>query len=224
MGILNLPASRGSPLPRDRQTSLQREQTEDARATCVVPALFRLVGSLNKSALEQSLGDIVLRHEVLRTRAFESVPISLFDLRSHPENQREFLARQIASEEAIRPFDLASGPLLRASLFQLRDHEHLLLLSAHDIAFDDISAELAIRELAILYNARITGRPPSLPDLPVQYSGLLRHASDARSRTTPRLLEKTLSGLSQYASAFDGPAAPSSPNIREREREVALIQ
>jgi amino acid adenylation domain-containing protein len=183
MGIPYLPTSLGSPLSPRQKASWKREQTEDTRATCIVPALFRLQGSVNRPALKQSLDDIVRRHEVLRTvyhgEPFESVLkpgysvfVSMFDLRSHPENEREFLAQQIAREESSRPFDLTRDQMLRASLLQLRDHEHLLLLTAHDIAYDGVSAELTLRELAILYNARITGRHLSLPDLPIQYSDL----------------------------------------------------
>ncbi len=183
MGIPYLPTSLDSPLSRRQKASWKRQQTENTRATCIVPAFFRLKGSVNRSALKQSLDDIVRRHKVLRTvyygEHFGSVPkpgysvfVSMFDLRSHPENQREFLAQDIAREETIRPFDLTRDQMLRASLLQLRDHEHLLLLIAHDIAYDGVSAELTLRELAILYNARITGRHPILPDLPVQYSDL----------------------------------------------------
>jgi amino acid adenylation domain-containing protein len=188
MGILT--ASLSSPMSRRQEASWKREQTEDTRATCIVPVLFRLQGSVNRPALEQSLGDIVLRHEVLRTayygEHFESVVkpeysvfVSMFDLRSHPENEREFLAQQIAREESSRAFDLAQDRMLRASLLQLQDHEHLLVLIAHDIAYDGVSAELTLRELAILYNARITGRPLSLPDLPIQYSDLTRVQLDS---------------------------------------------
>src|ERR1019366_10134148 len=91
MGML--PASLNSPLSRRQEASGKRERTEDTRATCIVPVVVRLQGSVNRSALEQSLGDIVLRHEVLRTayygEHFESVVkpgysvfVSMFDLRS----------------------------------------------------------------------------------------------------------------------------------------------
>ena len=190
MGIPYLATSLDSPLSSRQKASWKREQTEDTRATCVVPALFRLQGPLNKLALKQSLDDVVRRHEVLRTvyygEHFESVvkpgysvSVSMFDLRSRPENEREFLARQIAREESSRPFDLTRDQMLRASLLQLRDHEHLLLLIGHDIAYDGVSAELTLRELAILYNARITGQHPSLPDLPIQYSDLTRAQIDS---------------------------------------------
>ena len=193
MGIPYLPACLNSSLSHRQKASWKREQTEDARATCIIPVLLRLQGLVNKSALEHSLGEIVLRHEVLRTgyqgENCESVPrpgnpvlISMFDLRSHPENEREFLAQQIAIEEASRPFDLTRDQMLRASLVQLREYEHLLVLTAHEIAYDDFSAELTLRELAMLYNARITGSPLSLPDLPVQYSDLTRVQTDSEAK------------------------------------------
>jgi len=180
--------------------------------------IFRLQGLVNKSALEYSLGDIVLRHEVLRTayhgescgsvpKPGDSVFVSMFDLRSYPENEREFLAQQIAREEASRPFDLKRDQMLRASLLQLRDHEHLLVLTVHDIAYDGVSAELTLRELAIFYNARITGRPLSLLDLPIHYSDLERARIDSEGKKDrdqpPRILEETSRRQSQCDSALD---------------------
>ena len=193
MGIPYLPAALNSSLSQRQNASWKREQTEDTSATCIVPILFRLQGVVNKSALEHSLGDIVLRHQVLRTaypgencesvfKAGDSVFVSMFDLRSHPENEREFMAQQMAREEASRPFDLTRDQMLRASILQLRDHEHLLVLTAHDIAYDGVSAELTLRELAILYNARISGRPLSLPDPAIQYSNLTRVQIDSEGK------------------------------------------
>src|SRR5207249_5485597 len=68
------------------------------------------------------------------------------------------------------PFDLARGPLLRASLPKLDRQEHLLLLTIHHIAFDGWSMTLLCEELAALYGAFSAGRPSPLPELPIQYS------------------------------------------------------
>src|SRR5580765_70048 len=147
MGISNLPTSLDSPLFHRQKASWKRAQADGTRATCIVTVFFRLQGSVNRPALKQSLDDIVRRHEVLRTvyhgEHFEpvlnpgySVVVPMFDLRSHPENEREFLVQQIARVESIRPFDLTRDQMLRASLLQLRDDEHVLLLTAHDIAYD----------------------------------------------------------------------------------------
>src|SRR5262249_54005960 len=93
---------------------------------------IRLKGTLNKTALEKSLNEIIKRHEALRTtfdvrqgRAIQIVlpslrlGISIADLRGFPEQERLPIATRMAVEDARRPFDLANGPLLRASLLHL---------------------------------------------------------------------------------------------------------
>ena len=78
--------------------------------------------------------------------------------------------RQLAREEAQRPFDLVRGPLLRESLLRLSRDEHVLLLGVHHIVSDGWSMDILLRELAALYGAFAAGRPSPLPELPVQYA------------------------------------------------------
>ena len=72
--------------------------------------------------------------------------------------------------EAKTPFDLSAGPLLRTTLYQLGDEDHILALTIHHIAIDGWSVKLLMHELASYYAAAIEGRSPTLPDLPVQYA------------------------------------------------------
>ena len=99
-----------------------------------VPWVWRLDGSLNVAALESSLNEVVRRHEALRT-TFPArdgrpeqvvapelrVPLPVVDLRCVEDASREEEARRLVEEEALRPFDLANGPLLRGRLLRLRD-------------------------------------------------------------------------------------------------------
>jgi amino acid adenylation domain-containing protein len=78
--------------------------------------------------------------------------------------------QRLSSEEAQRPFDLARGPLLRASLLKLAPQEHVLLLTVHHIVSDGWSLGVLNRELGALYGAYSQGRPSPLPELPVQYA------------------------------------------------------
>ncbi len=141
----------------------------------------RLKGPLKVEALEQSLNEIVRRHEVFRTTfaAVEgqplqvitpslTIPLSLVDLRGVPEPQRE--AQRVAIEEIQRPFDLARGPLIRASLLRLGEQEHVVLLLLHHIITDGWSNGILLRELATLYAAFSSGKPLPLPELPIQYA------------------------------------------------------
>lgn len=143
----------------------------------------RFKSHLNLSALEQSLNVILQRHETLRT-SFTIVngkPIPLiaqtltlklavFDLQNFPKNVRESKAMQMIREEVQRPFNLASGPLLRAVLLQLDTSEYILVITAHQSAFDAWSRNVLWRELVILYQAFSTGKPSPLTPLPIQYA------------------------------------------------------
>src|SRR3954463_8906898 len=135
-----------------------------------VPVALRLSGTLDVPALQRSLGEILRRHESLRTtfpteggQPVQVVsPESSFHLPVVPAAEEE--ARQRASQEAQKPFDLARGPLVRGSLLRLGEREHVLLLTMHHIVSDGWSLGILIRELAALYG----GSP--LPELRFQYA------------------------------------------------------
>ena len=76
------------------------------------------------------------------------------------------------AEESLRPFDLASGPLLRGTLVRLADRENALLLTLHHVISDGWSMGVLVREVTALYAAAVAGRPlgEALPPLPVQYA------------------------------------------------------
>ncbi|HEX3250372.1 MAG TPA: condensation domain-containing protein, partial [Pyrinomonadaceae bacterium] len=143
----------------------------------------RLTGVLNIDALQQSLQEIVRRHEVLRTTfsVVDGQPVQvvapsvtldlpLIDLQSVPEDERMAHAQQLAAEEAGRPLDMQAGPLLRVTLLRLGPEEHILLLVIHHIVSDGWSIGIFIREVATLYPAFSSGKPSPLPELKVQYA------------------------------------------------------
>jgi amino acid adenylation domain-containing protein len=76
----------------------------------------------------------------------------------------------LATEEARQPFDLVSGPLVRAMLLQLADDTHILLLIIHHISYDGWSAGILLHELTTFYEAFQGGRPAPLAELPIQYA------------------------------------------------------
>src|SRR5262245_32760206 len=148
-----------------------------------MPAAYRLRGPLHVSALEQTLSEIVRRHEALRTTfmAVDGQPFQLVapyrplklpvvDLRGLPNGAKEARARQLAAEDAQRPFDLAQGPLFRATLARLADEEYVFLLNMHHIVSDGWSFRVLFRELATLYESFAIGNPSPLPELPIQYA------------------------------------------------------
>jgi amino acid adenylation domain-containing protein len=158
-------------------------QLEPESSIYNIPAAYRLSGPLNVTALEQSLSEIVRRHETLRTTfyAVEGQPFQLVtphqpralpvvDLRGLPDREKDARAMQLATEDAHRPFDLAQGSLCRATLVRLTEEEYVFLLNTHHIVSDGWSAGVFFQELATLYEAFSTGKPSPLPELPVQYA------------------------------------------------------
>jgi hypothetical protein len=139
---------------------------------------WRLTGHLNREAIERAVGDVVQRHEPLRTvfRDSEDGPYQV--VLDRADRPVEFECRDITSDELAaavdeacgRPFDLSRGLPFRAWLFVLGDQEHVLLLSMHHIVSDGQSLGPLIRDLTAAYAARCQGQAPSLPPLPVRYA------------------------------------------------------
>jgi amino acid adenylation domain-containing protein len=178
------------PVPRDGHLSLsfaqQRlwflDRLQPESAVYNLSAALRLNGPLDVAALEESLREIIRRHESLRTtfKEVEGRPLQVIspprfsldavDLRGLEAAEREARARQLAAEEAQRPFDLARGPLLRVRLLKLNEDEYVALFTMHHIIGDGWSIGVLMRELTALYEAFDKGRLSPLGELPIQYA------------------------------------------------------
>lgn len=159
------------------------DQIEPGNPFYNLPAAVLLKGRLNVVVLELSFKEIVRRHEALRT-TFATVDgqpvqvvgekinfgLQVLDLQQLAKTEREEKLKQLAAEEASKPFDLTKGPLLRASLLQLDAEEYVLLLTLHHIIFDGWSIGVFLQELAALYEAFSIGKPSPLPELSIQYA------------------------------------------------------
>jgi amino acid adenylation domain-containing protein len=144
---------------------------------------LRIPGGVDEGALERALGDVVHRHEALRTtiREVDGVPLQnvapfhgfaleVDDLSALDPADRELEMRRRAAADAAVTFDLRTGPLFRARLLRLGGDGHVLLLAAHHIVCDAWSMGVLLRDLWAAYEARAAGRTPSLPALPLQYA------------------------------------------------------
>ena len=171
-----------------------------------MPALWRLRGELDVTALEEALASIAERHPVLRT-SFEMSDGDLLQI-IHPTwpitLRIEALADRgaastieaWANDEVAIPFDLTSGVLLRAGLLELGTDDHALLLVQHHLASDGWSRSVLNRDLVEFYNAFTDGRSPQLPPLAIRYQ-------DYAFRQRERLSGDRLSALREYwASAL----------------------
>ncbi|MFE5587408.1 amino acid adenylation domain-containing protein, partial [Kitasatospora sp. NPDC056531] len=175
---------------------------DGAAATYHIPLALQLTGTLDRSALDEALADVVARHESLRTAfpEIDGVPCQrvLDPAEARPrarltEVSQTELPERLA-EFARQPFDLAAEAPLRAELFAVAPEEHVLLLVMHHIAGDGWSTGPLARDLAEAYAARCEGRAPSWPNLRVQYADytlwqrdLLGDAADPQSRFTEQL-------------------------------------
>ncbi|MEH1940520.1 MAG: amino acid adenylation domain-containing protein [Nostoc sp.] len=148
-----------------------------------IPIVINLTGQINVAFLEQSLNEIVRRHDTLRTnfiisegKAVQAIepaaPISLSikDLREFPESERIKQVEHLSTLIAQQPFDLSCEPLWCAKLLRVAEQEYKLLLTLHHIVADGWSIGVLIEELAALYEAFSSMRPSPLPDLPIQYT------------------------------------------------------
>ncbi|MBV9775382.1 MAG: AMP-binding protein, partial [Gemmatimonadetes bacterium] len=146
-----------------------------------MPYALRLSGALDFRALRRSVDELVQRHETLRTtfaeRGGEPVQVihgpapaalPIVDLTRLGDPGRE--AERLARGEALRPFDLARGPLLRSTLLRLCGTEHVALFTLHHVVSDGWSRGVLVREVSALYAAFSRGEEPRLPELPVQYA------------------------------------------------------
>jgi aspartate racemase len=136
-----------------------------------VPAVLRLRGAIDVDRLELALSEVVRRHEALRTTFRDEHGRTLQVI--HPPSRvhvavdfadSEARAKEIAMEEAERPFDLRKDLMLRARLVRLGENDAKLLITLHHIASDGWSMKVLFDELSALYAGR------ELPELPVQYA------------------------------------------------------
>ena len=189
------------------------------------PAAIRLTGALQRAALSQALEQVIRRHGALRTvfrRGEDGEPVQrvgaptpfelpLTDLSALPAEQGEAAARQAMEEDALAPFDLSTGPLIRTRLLRLAPDEHLWLLNVHHIVADGWSIGILIDEVTQCYAAAIEGRAPTLAPLAVQYAD---YASWQRRQLRGETLDAQ---LDYWKRQLDGaPALLSLPTDRPR--------
>jgi Condensation domain len=146
---------------------------------------LRLKGPLLVDVLEQCLGGLIRRHEVLRTtysrkdgRLFQAIhPVpetflfTIVDLSDFPSVEQDAARQRYADEQARHRFDLERGPLFRASLLRLGLEEHILFIAAHLSIIDGASVyQILPVELASRYQAIVAGKQPPFDELPFQFA------------------------------------------------------
>lgn len=187
-----VPVDRSGPLPlsfaQERMWFLDR--MSDVGDEYVLWFSWRMRGGLDREAWQGALDALVSRHEALRTALVEvdgrpvqrvvgglGLPVEWHTVpaagAAEPaaggETGRLDLVREQAVAFATRRFDLAAPPLLRAGVWELGPEDHVSVIAFHHVATDGWSKDILIGELAEGYRARLAGREPELPPVPVQY-------------------------------------------------------
>lgn len=148
-----------------------------------LPRAVRLRGILQAQRLERALNQVIDRHDVLRSAIVEingvamqvvdaqaTLQLGFADLRDFDADTREQQIAQRIASEAGAPFDLKQAPLMRATLLQVADTEHLLLLNMHHIASDAWSNAILLQDLTRAYAQAVQGIDTPLPRPPIQYA------------------------------------------------------
>ncbi len=186
-------------------------------------------GHLDIEALEQSLNEIVRRHEIFRT-TFPAVagrllqvihpaqPISLpvFDLQTVPESEREAEVQRLTDKAVQQPFFLHQLPLIRWTLLKLSEQEHVMIHVEHHLVHDGWSFNLFLRELLALYQAFSQGKSSPFTEAPPQFADF---AHWQRQWVQSKEAQQQLDYWTQQLA--DSPPLLELPNDRPRPAEPA---
>ncbi|MGE5398775.1 MAG: amino acid adenylation domain-containing protein, partial [Ignavibacteriales bacterium] len=180
-----LPLAKDSPIPlsfaQERLWFL--DQLEPESSFYNMPEAFRVKGVLNIGILEESLNELIRRHQILRTSFLTEngkpkvevadnvkINIQVIDLCSYNIPAQEKLIQQISDKEVQTYIPLDKAPLFRALCIKLSAIEHIVIVVFHHIITDDWSSKIILREIAIIYDSISRQVPVSLPELKLQYS------------------------------------------------------
>ncbi|MFB6504280.1 MULTISPECIES: amino acid adenylation domain-containing protein [unclassified Streptomyces] len=195
------PSASPAPRPRPAEAPLSHaqhrlwldHQLDPAASRYNVPLGWWLDGPVDVAALRRAFDALVARHDILRTsytdedspRQVVASPapcdLTVTDLSDLPPAEAERRALALATAEGDRPFDLASGPVLRAALHRTSATRHLLTVTVHHIAFDGWSTAVLERELGALHHAFAAGLPNPLAPLATQYADFALEQHDEAS-------------------------------------------
>ncbi|HEY1939772.1 MAG TPA: amino acid adenylation domain-containing protein, partial [Candidatus Angelobacter sp.] len=143
---------------------------------------YHLKGDLNIDAVERAINEMVRRHENFRTSLPEidgkpravvapqlRISLERVEVPEFPVEDRYQRLQALVTAHTCRPFDISNGPLVRATLFRVTEHEHAIMLTLHHIITDFVSYDLVDREFFALYDAFSRGLPSPLPEMTIQF-------------------------------------------------------
>ena len=209
--VARRPAAAGpAPLTAGQERLYLLHQLDPNAATYTIAGSVELEGPLEVATLHRALGDVVARHEPLRTtfaptEAGDQPVQQVGDATVPPRLEIVELTGDAAREDAIdtrardlaaAPFDLASGPLLRATLLRADDGRQRLVLALHHLIADGWSLGILVRELAEAYDRRLAGQEATGPELPVRFGDFAAWQRERADRPAVReSLERAVARL-----------------------------
>jgi amino acid adenylation domain-containing protein len=203
------------------------DRLEPGNSAYHLGAAHHIGTAVDVAVMEAAINDVVQRQAALRTvfrevdgeplqvvRPFEQRPLRFVDLTQLPPVERRAAADRATRDEALRPFDLAEGPLFRAALLRLDDQQHQLLFTLHHIVCDGWSLGIFLSDLHATYQARLAGNQAAMVPLAL-------HFGPYAARERERLSGAALDQLLAYWREHLGGAAPTLdlPTDRPRPRQ-----
>eukprot|EP00727_Mastigamoeba_balamuthi_P014271 m51a1_g9467 putative amino acid adenylation domain-containing protein (3719) ;mRNA; f:557456-569215 len=185
-------------------------------------------GKLDRERLADCIGRIVQRHRILRTTYARrdkglvqvAVPVQgsvvdYVDMAGKPEPE----VRELVRAAVVKPFDLAAGPVFRATLVRTGDETYTLVMGAHHIAIDGASIRVIAGEIAELYEGR------ALPDLRIQYADYARWQKEYLAKEKEALVQRWKQELEGCSATLDLPTDkpyPKTPSFRGASHTFAV--
>ncbi len=218
------------------------EQLEPNKSFYNCPVNVRFDGRLNLDALERTWNELVRRHEVLRTsfstvEDLEDLPeqiiappqpfkLQVEDLTGLSPEERPAVVERHSAEEARRPFELSTGPLLRVKLLRLGEAEHIMLLTMHHLIVDAWSTALLVEEVGAIYRAFEAGEPTPLPEMRIQYADYAawqrRWLASEAAKQQLAYWRRQLGGALPALKLPADRARPATPNYEGRSYSMTV--
>ncbi|HPI00352.1 MAG TPA: condensation domain-containing protein, partial [Chitinophagaceae bacterium] len=158
-------------------------QLEEGNMAYSMPGVYVIEGALNYTALEKAFDNLIERHEILRTVFNENEQSAIRQYIKQPAeihfkidyqniqsiNISDELVEQHIQQVIQQPFNLANGPLLRVTVYQLASNKWIFVYVMHHIISDGWSLNVLMQEWLALYNAHATNQSNALQPLRIQY-------------------------------------------------------
>lgn len=141
---------------------------------------WRIRGPFNTAALRAAVDNVIRRNATLRTRyvitdgkptaIIDQEPSARFTVQDAMHATNEDALQEIASPLVHLPYRLSWDPVMRTFVLRLPGNEIVLIIVIHHIAVDGVSMVTLVDEISEFYSAFVSGRPPALPEVEVEYA------------------------------------------------------